>query len=144
MTMSLFAARRSPPSARRPALHRFTAMVVLISFFIGCTQSAPAAKPRVARDRGVGQAPVNSDEAALLVAGALFAQSYFDGDDPTEKSIGEAAETLYARIDWTWEQVRPPAISMGWTPEQGFHTYDWRGLNEAMIVVLLALGSPTH
>src|SRR5256885_12732248 len=83
-------------------------------------------------------------DTALLVAGALFAQSYFDHDDPTEKAIGEAAETLYARIDWTWEQVRPQAISMGWTPEQGFHTYDWRGLNEAMIVVLLALGSPTH
>jgi hypothetical protein len=33
---------------------------------------------------------------------------------------------------------------MGWTPEEGFHTYDWRGYNEAMIVVILALGSPTH
>ncbi len=33
---------------------------------------------------------------------------------------------------------------MGWTPEEGFHTYDWRGYNEAMIVVVLALGSPTH
>ena len=37
-----------------------------------------------------------------------------------------------------------PAISMGWTPEEGFHTYDWRGYNEAMIVYVLALGSPTH
>ncbi len=83
-------------------------------------------------------------DTALLVAGALFAQSYFDRDDPTEKAIRDDAEQLYGRIDWTWEQVRPPAISMGWTPEQGFHTYDWRGLNEAMIVVLLALGSPTH
>src|SRR5258708_2836603 len=83
-------------------------------------------------------------DTALLVAGALFAQSYFDRDDPTEKAIRDDAEQLYGRIDWTWEQVRPPAISMGWTPEEGFHTYDWRGLNEAMIVVLLALGSPTH
>jgi hypothetical protein len=33
---------------------------------------------------------------------------------------------------------------MGWTPEEGFHSYDWRGYNEAMIVVVLALGSPTH
>jgi hypothetical protein len=83
-------------------------------------------------------------DTSLLVAGALFAQSYFDRNDATESAIRAAAETLYERVDWPWEQVRPNAISMGWTPEQGFHTYDWRGYNEAMIVVILALGSPTH
>ncbi|HWW59975.1 MAG TPA: glucoamylase family protein, partial [Thermoanaerobaculia bacterium] len=83
-------------------------------------------------------------DTALMIAGALFAQSYFDRDDPTEAAIRDAAEQLYARVEWTWEQVRPNAISMGWTPEHGFHTYDWRGYNEAMIVVVLALGSPTH
>jgi len=83
-------------------------------------------------------------DTALLAAGALFAQSYFDRDDSTESAIRDAAEDLYRHIDWPWEQVRANAISMGWTPEQGFHTYDWRGYNEAMIVVILALGSPTH
>jgi len=83
-------------------------------------------------------------DTALLVAGALFAQSYFDRDTPTEAAIRNAAEQLYARIEWPWEQVRANAISMGWTPEHGFHTYDWRGYNEAMIVIILALGSPTH
>jgi len=83
-------------------------------------------------------------DTSLLMAGVLFAQSYFDRDNATEKAIGDTAETLYERIDWQWEQARPPAISMGWTPEQGFHTYDWRGYNEAMIVIILALGSPTH
>ncbi len=81
-------------------------------------------------------------DTALLVAGALFAQSYFDRAE--EKPIRDAAEQLYERVEWTWEQPRAPAISMGWTPEQGFHTYDWRGYNEAMIVIILALGSPTH
>jgi hypothetical protein len=83
-------------------------------------------------------------DTALLVAGALFAQSYFDRTDATETAIRNAAETLYERVEWDWEVVRPNAISMGWTPEEGFHTYDWRGYNEAMVVVLLALGSPTH
>lgn len=83
-------------------------------------------------------------DTTLLVAGALFAQSYFDRADATETAIRGAAEQLYERVDWPWEQVRTSAISMGWTPEQGFHTYDWNGYNEAMIVVLLALGSPTH
>jgi hypothetical protein len=83
-------------------------------------------------------------DTTLLVAGALFAQSYFDRDNPTEAQIRRDAETLYDRVEWTWEEVRPHAVSMGWTPEGGFHTYDWRGYNEAMILVILALGSPTH
>src|SRR6266542_5498018 len=81
-------------------------------------------------------------DTALLVAGALFAQSYFDR--PEEQPIRDAAEQLYERVEWKWEQPRAPAISMGWTPEQGFHSWDWRGYNEAMIVIVLALGSPTH
>jgi len=83
-------------------------------------------------------------DTSLLMAGVLFAQSYFDRGDATESAIRATAEELYGRVDWPWEQARRPAISMGWTPEEGFHTYDWRGYNEAMIVVLLALGSPTH
>jgi hypothetical protein len=83
-------------------------------------------------------------DTSLLMAGVLFAESYFDGKDATEAAIRAIAEELYERVDWPWEQVRSPAISMGWTPEAGFHTYDWRGYNEAMIVIVLALGSPTH
>jgi hypothetical protein len=83
-------------------------------------------------------------DTSLLMAGVLFSQSYFDHDDATERAIRAAAEELYDRIDWPWEQARNPAISMGWTPEEGFHSYDWRGYNEAMIVTVLALGSPTH
>lgn len=83
-------------------------------------------------------------DTALLMAGVLFTQSYFDRDDATETAIRATAEELYGRVEWPWEQVRPPAISMGWTPEEGFHTYDWNGYNEAMIVIILALGSPTH
>jgi len=83
-------------------------------------------------------------DTSLLMAGVLFTQSYFDRNNATEKAIRDTAETLYERIEWDWEVIRPNAISMGWTPENGFHTYDWRGYNEAMIVIILALGSPTH
>ena len=83
-------------------------------------------------------------DTALLVAGALFAQSYFDRDNETERAIRDAAEQMYRRVEWDWAQVRGEAISMGWTPENGFHGWDWRGYNEAMIVIVLALGSPTH
>jgi hypothetical protein len=33
---------------------------------------------------------------------------------------------------------------MGWKPESGFLSHDWVGYNEAMILYLLALASPTH
>ncbi len=83
-------------------------------------------------------------DTTWLLAGALFCQSYFDRDNATEVAIREAAEQLYARAEWDFFQARPPAITMGWTPENGQHTYDWRGYNEAMMVILLALGSTTH
>ncbi len=83
-------------------------------------------------------------DTTLLLSGALFCQSYFDGNDPVEVAIRDAAEELYRRADWTFFLARPPLISMGWTPEHGIHDYDWRGYNEAMILVVLALGSPTH
>jgi hypothetical protein len=83
-------------------------------------------------------------DTTLLAAGALFCQSYFDRPTPQEAAVRDKAEELYRRIDWTWIQPRAPLVSMGWTPEHGFHTYDWRGYNEAMILYVLALGSPTH
>jgi hypothetical protein len=83
-------------------------------------------------------------DTALLIAGALFAQSWFDAPDATESEIRALADSLYRRIDWPWAQPRPPAISMGWHPERGFIEAEWNGYNEAMILLVLALGSPTH
>lgn len=83
-------------------------------------------------------------DTALLIAGALFCQSYFDGSDEREVRIRALADSLYTRVDWQWASVRPPAIGHGWTPEAGFLPYDWRGYNEAMLVYILAAGSPTH
>jgi hypothetical protein len=83
-------------------------------------------------------------DTALLLAGALHCQSFFDGNDATETQIRTLAEQLYAAVDWPWAQVRPPSIGHGWHPETGHIASDWKGYNEAMLVYLLALGSPTH
>jgi hypothetical protein len=83
-------------------------------------------------------------DTGLLLAGALFAQSYFNGTDSTEIDIRAAADTLYRRTDWTWAMGTSPGVLMGWTPEEGFHSSPWHGYNEAMILYILALGSPTH
>ena len=83
-------------------------------------------------------------DTALLLAGALFCQSYFDRATAVEDSLRALADSLYLRADWTWASVRPPTIGHGWTPEGGHLPYDYRGYNEAMILYILALGSPTH
>jgi hypothetical protein len=82
-------------------------------------------------------------DTAILLAGVLFCQSYFNGPEREEVEIRDLAEEIYRRVDWRWAQPNVPAISHGWTPEDGFLEYDWRGYNEAMLVYLLALGSPT-
>ena len=87
---------------------------------------------------------LSSVDTALLMMGTLFAQSYYDGKDPREVEIRELADVLYKRVDWRWLQQRGPLLSMGWFPESGFIEHDWRGYNEAMLLYVLALGSPTH
>lgn len=87
---------------------------------------------------------LSSVDTAILMMGVLFAQAYYEGDDPREQEIRRIADQLYRRVDWKWLQVRPPLISMGWFPESGFIQHDWMGYNEAMLLYILALGSPTH
>lgn len=83
-------------------------------------------------------------DTTLLLGGVLFCQSYFDHDTPQERQIRRLADTIYRRVDWTWAQARPPAISMGWTPGGQFIPHDWTGYDEGMLIYILALGSPTH
>jgi hypothetical protein len=79
-------------------------------------------------------------DTALLLGGMLLCQSYFDR--PEEREIRELVDRIYARIDWRWAQTRPPVIALGWNPESGFLPYDWVAYSEAMLVYLMALGSP--
>ncbi len=108
-----------------------------------------------------GNTELSTVDTTLLLGGVLFTQSYFDRDNATEREIRELAENIYRRVDWTFVQRRnstipsangggPEAIAMGWYPERGegdagdFGTHDWVGYNEAMLVYILAVGSPTH
>src|SRR6266542_5755141 len=94
--------------------------------------------------RRFGTVELSTIDTTLLMAGVLFCQSYFDGALPEELAVRVKAEELYRRVDWRWAAARPPLVSMGWKPESGFLDPDWRGYNEAMLLYILALGSPTH
>jgi hypothetical protein len=96
-------------------------------------------------DRFNERVELSTIDTALLMGGVLAAQSYFNGTDAVETRIRELAETLYARIDWRWAQLRGGLIVMGWVPGDGFGPFmDYHGYDEAMLLYLLALGSPTH
>jgi hypothetical protein len=87
---------------------------------------------------------LSSVDTTLMMGGVLFAQSYYDRDNPQETQIRELADKLYRNVDWPWMQNHNPLISMGWTPGGKFIQADWRGYNEGSLVYILALGSPTH
>jgi hypothetical protein len=81
-------------------------------------------------------------DSAILFAGALVAAQYFNGRSADERAIQKLGNDIYLRADWQW-MLRGGAISHGWRPESGFLRYAWRGYNEALFLVILALGSPT-
>jgi hypothetical protein len=90
------------------------------------------------------QVELSTIDTSLFLAGVLFCQSYFTGSNPVETSIRAYGDSLYERVDWQWVRPRNPLVSMGWKPESGYIEADWHGLNEALILNVLALGSPTH
>ncbi|HUP46741.1 MAG TPA: glucoamylase family protein, partial [Thermoanaerobaculia bacterium] len=90
------------------------------------------------------QVELSSIDTSLFMAGALFCGQYFDRDDPVEREIRDLADNLYRRVEWDWFQVHSPAITMAWFPEKGFERAEYRGYNEAHLLYILAIGSPTH
>ncbi|MEO8937353.1 MAG: glucoamylase family protein [Burkholderiaceae bacterium] len=94
--------------------------------------------------RRANRCELSSIDTALLIAGALAAAEYFDRADSREEEIGRLARLLAERVDWTWMLGRSTTICHGWTPEGGFLSYRWQGYSEALVMVLLALGSTTH
>ena len=93
-----------------------------------------------------GGSELSTIDTALLMAGVLAAQVYFDGEGEVEAAIRDLADRLYQRVDWTWTYSprSRPLLSMGWSPEAGYLDYDWSGYSEGMLLYVLALGSPTH
>jgi len=86
---------------------------------------------------------LSSIDTALLLAGILDAKMYFDQDDPSENQIRALADSIYYRVDFKWMQNLGTGIRMGWNPESGFSNFgQWTGYNEAMILYILAIGSP--
>ena len=83
-------------------------------------------------------------DTAFLLMGALTAAGYFADNTLEQREIRSLAEGLYRRADWQWAQNGLASICHGWKPETGFLPYQWKGYDEALLLYVLALGSPTH
>ena len=93
--------------------------------------------------RRVWNCELSTIDSTFLIAGALMAAEYFNRDTDDERELREFAHTLYARADWQWAQNGGGAITHGWRPESGFIKYRWQGYDEALILYVLGLASPT-
>ena len=91
--------------------------------------------------RRVWQCELSLIDSAILLAGMLAAQSYFDASGD-EAKIRTLADELYGRVEWTWALNDNNTLAQGWKPESGFLHYGWEGYNEATLLYVLAAGSP--
>lgn len=85
-----------------------------------------------------GSSEVSVIDTAILIAGALFAGEYFQGE------VKEKADALYAQVDWTWfiDDSRD-MFYMGYYPERtpSFQGH-WDFYAEQLIMYVLAAGAP--
>lgn len=87
---------------------------------------------------------LSSIDTGLLMAGILSAMSYYDEQNVVEDSVRLMSDSLFRRVEWDWMYGQENTLSMGWHPEKGFISSQWNGYNEAMVLLIMAMGSPTH
>jgi hypothetical protein len=55
-----------------------------------------------------------------------------------------SSDCLRPKLAPRWAQDGGATLTHGWKPECGFLSYRWQGFDEALLLYILALGSPTH
>ena len=80
-------------------------------------------------------------DTALLLAGVLTAQQYFEAD----AEIARMAQEIYERVDFAWMlEPQTLCLRMGWKPESGFVRAIWGEYRENLILYILGIASPLH
>jgi hypothetical protein len=83
-------------------------------------------------------------DSGFLFAGMLTSAAFFTNESANEHEIRTLADALYRRADWQWARDGGATLTHGWKPESCFLPYRWQGYDEALLLYLLGLGSPTH
>lgn len=91
-----------------------------------------------------GTCELSTVDSAFLFAGMLAAAAYFNHENDQEYEIRTLADAIYRRADWRWACNGEATVTHGWKPKKGFLPYRWEGYDEAAIMYILGLGSPSH
>lgn len=85
-------------------------------------------------------------ETAFLAQGLLTARQYFNGADPSESMIRDRITDLWEGIEWDWyRKNNSNVLYWHWSPNYGWQiNMQIRGWNEAAIIYILGVASPTH
>jgi hypothetical protein len=86
-------------------------------------------------------------ETGFLMEGLLAARQYFREDGATGTELFARITKLWEGVEWDWYKKDPQgeALYWHWSPDFSWHISNrLTGFNEAMIVYLLAMASPTH
>lgn len=84
------------------------------------------------------QCEYSTIDTTLLLAGAITAGEYFGGE------VKATANRLYRNVDWVYWSPRE-FVCMGSRPQDGeFLGSDYSGYCEALLLYIIAIGSPTH
>jgi hypothetical protein len=82
---------------------------------------------------------VSSVDTTILLCGILTCREYF-----RHRGVGELADLIFNRVDWTWLSEDTSLLTHGWTPEVGFLASRWDYYSELMMMYLLGMGSSAH
>ncbi|MGZ6007740.1 MAG: glucoamylase family protein [Rhizomicrobium sp.] len=150
-----FALSCYPVAVRNGWISRTTAAGLTLRTLRFFSQSSQSSEPNATGYKGfyyhfldmksgrrVWKCELSLVDTTLLIAGMLTVACYFNGGGD-EVEIRALAESLYRRVDWCWAQNGADTLAQGWKPECGFLHYGWEGYNEATILYVLGLGSPT-
>jgi hypothetical protein len=85
-------------------------------------------------------------ETAFMIEGLLAARQYFNGNSEDEQTIVSKITTLWEEVEWDWyTRGGMNVLYWHWSPNYGWQmNMQIRGWNEAAIVYLLAIASPTY
>lgn len=83
-------------------------------------------------------------ETAFLIQGLLTVRTYFDGDEGDEISLRQKITGIWEAVEWDWF-LKDGVLLWHWSPDNQFAiNLRIRGYNEALIIYLLGIASPTH
>ncbi|HLN54180.1 MAG TPA: glucoamylase family protein [Lentimicrobium sp.] len=85
-------------------------------------------------------------ETAFLAQGILTARQYFNSEDSLETILRDRLTQLWETIEWDWyDKNNSNVLYWHWSPNYGWAiNMQVRGWNEAAIVYILGVASPTY